>query len=78
MEKVPNINISKKANIGYFSQNLNILDEDKTIIENLLELNELEQDARDILARDVYKRQIFYLGQDFKHLLLTTLSLGIL
>ncbi|MGJ0845797.1 macrolide transport system ATP-binding/permease protein [Tissierella praeacuta DSM 18095] len=60
MEKVPNINISKKANIGYFSQNLNILDEDKTIIENLLELNELEQDARDILARFLFRRDDVY------------------
>ncbi|WP_313757552.1 ribosomal protection-like ABC-F family protein [Tissierella sp.] len=60
MEKVPNINISKKANIGYFSQNLNILDEDKTIIENLLELNDLEQNARDILARFLFRRDDVY------------------
>jgi macrolide transport system ATP-binding/permease protein len=54
-----NISISKKANIGYFSQNLNILDENKTIIENLLEVG-LEQDARDILARFLFKRDDVY------------------
>lgn len=60
LENAPNINISKKANIGYFSQNLNILDENKSIIENLLELNCLEQDARDILARFLFKRDDVY------------------
>lgn len=60
LENGPNINISKKANIGYFSQDLNILDENKTIIENLIEVNYLEQDARDILARFLFKRDDVY------------------
>ncbi|MDU5081747.1 ribosomal protection-like ABC-F family protein [uncultured Tissierella sp.] len=60
LENAPNINISKKANIGYFSQNLNILDENKSIIENLLELSCLEQEARDILARFLFKRDDVY------------------
>lgn len=60
LENALNIKISKKANIGYFSQNLNILDENKTILENLLELNCLEQDARDILARFLFKRDDVY------------------
>lgn len=59
MENEDNINISKKANIGYFSQDLNILDESKTILENLLEVG-LEQDARDILARFLFKRDDVY------------------
>ncbi|MBU5312528.1 ABC-F type ribosomal protection protein [Tissierella carlieri] len=60
LENATNINISKKANIGYFSQNLNILDENKSIIENLLELSCLEQEARDILARFLFKRDDVY------------------
>ncbi|WP_353092800.1 ribosomal protection-like ABC-F family protein [Tissierella praeacuta] len=60
MENAPNINISKKANLGYFSQNLNILDENKTIIENLLESSNLEQEARDILAKFLFKREDIY------------------
>lgn len=61
MENAPNIHISKKANIGYFSQNLNILDENKTIIENILESSiYLESDARNMLARFLFKRDDVY------------------
>lgn len=61
MENAPNIHISKKANIGYFSQNLNILDENKTIIENILESSiYLESDVRNMLARFLFKRDDVY------------------
>jgi ATPase subunit of ABC transporter with duplicated ATPase domains len=51
-----NINISKNVRIGYFSQTLNILDEDKTILENVME-ESIHNDkmARLILARLLIK-----------------------
>lgn len=61
LENTDGISISSKANIGYFSQNLNILDENKTIIENLLEDGRYrELDARNILARFLFKREDVY------------------
>lgn len=61
LEKSPNINISQRANIGYFSQDLNILDESKSIIENVLESSiYTEQDARNLLARFLFRREDVY------------------
>lgn len=61
LEKSPNINISQRANIGYFSQDLNILDESKSIIENVLESSiYTEQEARNLLARFLFRREDVY------------------
>lgn len=61
LENTAGISISSKANIGYFSQDLNILDENKTIIENLLEDGKHKEiDARNILARFLFKREEVY------------------
>lgn len=61
LEKSPNINISQRANIGYFSQDLNILDESKSIIENVLESSiYTEQNARNLLARFLFRREDVY------------------
>jgi macrolide transport system ATP-binding/permease protein len=61
LERSNDINISEKANIGYFSQSLNILDENKTIIENLVEDGRYKEvDARNMLARFLFKRDDVY------------------
>lgn len=61
LENYDGIRTSKKANIGYFSQDLNILDENKTIIENLLEDGKYKEvDVRNILARFLFKREDVY------------------
>ena len=61
LENEPSINIAKKSNIGYFSQNLNILDEDKTIIENIfINGNCNENEVRNILARFLFKGDDVY------------------
>lgn len=50
------INISKNVRIGYFSQSLSILDEEKTILENVMEESVRdERMARLILARLLIK-----------------------
>lgn len=51
-----NINISKNVRIGYFSQSLSILDEERTILENVME-NSIHDEsmARLILARLLIK-----------------------
>ena len=55
------IKVSKKAKIGYFSQDLSILDEEKTILENVME-NSIYDEAtiRTILARFLFKRDEVY------------------
>lgn len=61
LEGSNDINISQKANIGYFSQSLNILVENKTIIENLVEDGKYKEvDARNMLARFLFKREDVY------------------
>ena len=61
LERSNDINISQKANIGYFSQSLNILVENKTIIENLVEDGKYKEvDARNMLARFLFKREDVY------------------
>lgn len=55
------IYISKKIKIGYFSQDLSILNENKTIIENVMETSIYdEQTVRTILARFLFKRDDVY------------------
>lgn len=55
------ISISKKAKIGYFSQDLSILDEDKTIIENILYSAIYDETTvRTILARLLFRRDDVY------------------
>jgi len=50
------INISKNVRVGYFSQSLNILDEEKTILENVIDKSiHDERMARLILARLLIK-----------------------
>ena len=61
LDKSPNINISKKANIGYFSQGLDILDVNKSILDNILECSVYEQvEARNMLARLLFKKEDVY------------------
>lgn len=61
LDKSPNINISKKANIGYFSQGLDILDVNKSILDNILESSVYEQvEARNMLARLLFKKEDVY------------------
>ena len=55
------INISKKAKIGYFSQDLSILDDDKTIIHNVMEHSIYDETTvRIMLARLLFKREDVY------------------
>ena len=55
------INISKKAKIGYFSQDLSILDDDKTIIHNVIEHSIYDETTvRIMLARLLFKREDVY------------------
>ncbi|NLX62291.1 MAG: ABC-F type ribosomal protection protein, partial [Tissierellia bacterium] len=61
MNRDEGIYISEKAKIGYFSQDLNILDESKTILENIMETSIYdEQTVRTILARFLFKRDDVY------------------
>lgn len=61
LERSSNINISKRAKIGYFSQNLNILDVNNSIINNVLKSStQPEVDARNMLARFLFKREDVY------------------
>ncbi|WP_425446776.1 ribosomal protection-like ABC-F family protein [Dethiothermospora halolimnae] len=51
-----NIKVSKKAKIGYFSQNLNVLDDNKTVLENVMEDTIHSQTfVRTILGRLLFK-----------------------
>ena len=51
------INIARGTNIGYFSQELDILEPDKTILENIMRDSiQTESVARTILARLLFKR----------------------
>lgn len=53
--------LSKRAKIGYFSQALSILDEDKTIIENIMENSIYDENtARLLLARILFKGNDIY------------------
>jgi macrolide transport system ATP-binding/permease protein len=50
--------ISESAKIGYFSQSMDILDEDKTILENVLEESIYDETfARIVLARLLFKNE---------------------
>lgn len=61
LDKSPNINISKRAHIGYFSQDLDILDVNKSILDNVLESSMSEQaEARNMLARLLFKKEDVY------------------
>jgi len=61
MDGDKNINISKRAKIGYFSQDLSILDEDKTIIENIMDSSIYDEaTVRTILARLLFRRDDVY------------------
>lgn len=61
LDKEECIKISKKAKIGYFSQNLSILDEDKNILENVMNTSIYdEMTVRTILARFLFKRHYVY------------------
>lgn len=55
------IKLSNTAKIGYFSQNLNILDEDKSIIENVMQSSIYDETfIRILLARLLFKREDIY------------------
>jgi len=55
------INISNRAKIGYFSQDLSILDKNKTIIENVMDTSIWDENTvRSILARFLFKRDDVY------------------
>ncbi|MBZ2174211.1 ABC-F type ribosomal protection protein [Schnuerera sp. xch1] len=55
------INISKKAKIGYFNQDLSILDEEKSIIDNIMDSSIYDETTiRTILARFLFKRNDVY------------------
>lgn len=56
-----NIKISKNVRIGYFSQSLDILDKDKSILENVMESSIHDENfARLILARLLFKGDKVY------------------
>lgn len=56
-----NINIRKNVRIGYFSQSLDILDKDKTILENVMDSSIHDENfARLILARLLFKGDKVY------------------
>lgn len=56
-----NIKIAKGAKIGYFSQDMNIVDEKLTIIENVMESSVYDETfARTLLARLLFKRDSIY------------------
>ncbi|MEW8973184.1 MAG: ribosomal protection-like ABC-F family protein [Tissierellaceae bacterium] len=55
------INIAKGAKIGYFSQDMNILDDRLTIIENVMNTSVYDETfARILLARLLFKRESVY------------------
>lgn len=55
------INISKRAKIGYFSQDLSILDDDKSIIDNIMDTSIYDETTvRTILARFLFRRDDVY------------------
>lgn len=61
MNREKGINISQKAKIGYFSQDLSLLDKDKTIIENVIDTSRHDETTvRTILARFLFKRNDVY------------------
>lgn len=61
IERDVNIRIAKGAKIGYFSQDMNILKEDLSIIENVIESSIYpETFARTLLARLLFKREMVY------------------
>lgn len=55
------INISQRAKIGYFSQDLSILDDNKSIIDNVMEESIYDETTvRIMLARLLFKREDVY------------------
>lgn len=56
----PGINQAHNLRIGYFSQELDILNEEQTILENLLALNSDETLVRTLLARLMFRRDQVY------------------
>lgn len=56
----PGIRAAKNLRIGYFSQELDTLDETKTILDNLLELNSDETMVRILLARLLFRKDEVY------------------
>lgn len=57
MDRDKKINISKKAKIGYFRQDLSILDEGKSIIEDIMDSSIYDETTvRTILARLLFKK----------------------
>ncbi|NLW22547.1 MAG: ABC-F type ribosomal protection protein [Tissierellia bacterium] len=55
------IKISQKGKIGYFGQDLSILDENRTILENVMETSIYDETTvRVILARLLFKREDVY------------------
>lgn len=55
------IRISKKAKIGYFSQDLSILDEEKSILDNIMDNSIYDETTiRTVLARFLFKRDDIY------------------
>jgi len=58
MDNAKSIRIAKGANIGYFSQAIDILKENYTIIENVMENSIYDETfARILLARLLFKRE---------------------
>jgi len=61
LNKEKGISTSQRAKIGYFSQDLSILDDDKTIIQNVMEDSVYDETAiRIMLARLLFKRDDVY------------------
>ncbi len=61
MNKEKGIKISKTAKIGYFNQDLNILNKDKSILENVMESSIYSENfARLLLARLLFKGEGVY------------------
>ncbi|TPG68215.1 ABC transporter ATP-binding protein [Brevibacillus laterosporus] len=55
------IQLTGGSRIGYFSQNLDVLTLDKTILENVKETSrQTEQTVRDVLARLLFKQDAIY------------------
>lgn len=61
MNRDRGINIAKGAKIGYFSQDMNILDDRLTIIDNVMNTSVYDETfARILLARLLFKRESVY------------------
>ncbi|MHC1684540.1 MAG: ribosomal protection-like ABC-F family protein [Clostridiaceae bacterium] len=61
MESSNNIKLSQKIKLGYFSQNLDILDSNLTIIENVMKESIYDETfVRTTLARLLFKREDIY------------------